>query len=221
MNTAKWNAKVISREEQHEQKRMAVLTAGVQLFNSKGYDRTSLDDIADALNITKRTIYYYVQNKNEILFECMRLGLSFADDIVRRNNDTKLPPLDRIRNLIGAYIEWAFTDFGACLALLQDSTLSEERRRDLHKSKATLDHHLRGLISEGIESGDIRPCDPRLTAAAIFGAINWLPHWNPGGRVVPASQIVPQFIDLFIHALQTESPAPSLGGDGAFVRRPD
>lgn len=221
MAATKWNATVISREEQHEQKRMAVLTAGVQLFNSNGYDRTSLDDIADALNITKRTIYYYVQNKDEILFECMRRGLSVAEDIVRRNKAGGPPPLERIRNLIAEYIEWSFTDFGACLTLLRDSALSEERRRDLRKSKATLDHHLRGLIQEGVERGDIRPCDPRVTAAAIFGAMNWLPHWNPGASVVPAAQIVPQFTDLFITALQTGVAAPLPGGQGAEARRPD
>ena len=184
MARAKWNAAVASREEQHSQKRMAVLTAGVALFNSNGYERTTLDDIANALNVTKRTIYYYVESKDDILFECMKLGLTFAREAVEKSSLPGQPPLERIRILVAEYIRWVQTDFGACLALLRDLNLSEERRQELRQSKSQLNNHPRGLLNEGIAAGSIRPCDPKLVTFAITGALNRIGDWyRPDGEL--------------------------------------
>lgn len=203
MSNAKWNNAVASREEQHEQKRLAVLEAGAKLFNDQGYERTSLDDIASALNITKRTIYYYIQSKDEILFECMKIGLELSSKILASSADRTVPPLERIRILIDEYINWILTDFGACMTLLRVSALSPERRAELNRSKFTLDERLRNLIREGIEDKSIRPCDPRLASAAIFGAMNWLPHWNRSDNPVPNSNIRAEFTELFVTGLSS------------------
>src|SRR5690554_2410754 len=62
------------RQRKRASKREAVLHAAVKLFNEKGFHATSLDDVAGALNVTKPTIYHYFANKDEVLFECVRLG---------------------------------------------------------------------------------------------------------------------------------------------------
>ena len=56
-------------------KREAVIRAAARAFNARGYHNTSLDDIAAALEVTKPTIYYYVANKEQLLFECFCAGL--------------------------------------------------------------------------------------------------------------------------------------------------
>src|SRR5215813_6596331 len=69
-----WRA---SRERQHDRevKREAVIRAAAHAFNLKGYHNTSLDDIAAALEVTKPTVYYYVTNKEQLLFECFVAGV--------------------------------------------------------------------------------------------------------------------------------------------------
>src|SRR6266581_4701795 len=69
-----WRA---SRERQHDRevKREAVIRAAAHAFNHKGYHNTSLDDIAAALEVTKPTVYYYVTNKEQLLFECFVAGV--------------------------------------------------------------------------------------------------------------------------------------------------
>src|SRR6202048_986586 len=69
-----WRA---SRERQHDRevKREAVIRAAAHAFNHKGYHNTSLDDIAAALQVTKPTVYYYVTNKEQLLFECFVAGV--------------------------------------------------------------------------------------------------------------------------------------------------
>lgn len=205
MSDTKWNNVVASRQEQYEQKRLAVLEAGVKLFNDQGYERTSLDDIANSLNITKRTIYYYVQSKDEILFECMKIGFDLSNRILTSSADQSVSSLDRIKILIDEYTSWVATDFGACIALLRVSALSPERRAELNRSKFTLDERLRNLIRQGIDDGTILPCDPKLVSAAIFGAMNWLPYWNRTDSPVPNDNIRAEFARLFVAGLTAPS----------------
>ena len=197
MGAEKWNASVLSRDEQREQKRRAVLLAGAKLFNEQGFDRTSLEDIAAALNITKRTIYYYVQSKEDILYGCNLLGMEFVRDLTRKCSDRSVPVMDRIALLIREYTLWLGTDLGVCLVKTDPSTLSGERQDELRKGRRKLDTKLRDLIREGREAGHIRNCNPRLAAAAIFGALNWIPYWNHADKPESHDRIYREFIDLF------------------------
>src|ERR1700722_19779077 len=61
--------------EARDSKRDAVILAAARAFNNHGYHNTSLDDIASELEVTKPTLYYYVKNKQQLLFECFRTGL--------------------------------------------------------------------------------------------------------------------------------------------------
>ena len=70
-----WRAHRAS-EPQRSDKKDAVLLAGARLFTRKGFQGTSLDDIAQSLGVTKPTLYYYIANKEEILIECVERGLT-------------------------------------------------------------------------------------------------------------------------------------------------
>src|SRR6185312_4198944 len=69
-----WRARR-ERHRDHAIKREAVIRAAARAFNQKGYHNTSLDDIAAALEVTKPTVYYYVSNKEQLLFECFLAGV--------------------------------------------------------------------------------------------------------------------------------------------------
>jgi len=93
-----WNP---SRERERSRaiKREAVILAAARAFRERGYHNTSLDDVAAALNVTKPTIYYYVANKEEILFECFRAGLDEIKAVFDQLGDAKRPARERVRAL--------------------------------------------------------------------------------------------------------------------------
>lgn len=206
MAATQWNDAVTSRDEQRRQKRQAVLSAGAKLFNDQGFERTSLDDIAAELNVTKRTIYYYVQSKEEILFECLKLGMEFIEQVTEELNKSGLPPLDRLDEMVRRYGSWVATDIGASLALTNVSSLSEDRATELRESKRELNNKMRAMIEDGIADGSINPCDPFMATAAIYGALNWIPKWNRRGRQLPHEEISDAFLQLFMNGLR-RSPA--------------
>lgn len=192
-----------NKETRRKKKRLAVLQTGAKLFNERGFDRTTLDDIAKSLNVTKRTLYYYITNKEEILFECNRHGLEYMKDIFTNVDKLKSPPLERISLLIKGYIELLDGDMGACLVLTKDTEMSQSNRDYLFEGRKFVDHLMRSIIEEGINDGSIADCDTKLVSAAIFGAINMIPHWNRGPNKTPHSEIITSFTPLFMNGLKT------------------
>src|SRR5882724_11435807 len=90
-----WRA---SRERQHDRevKREAVIRAAAHAFNHKGYHNTSLDDIAAALEVTKPTVYYYVSNKEQLLFECFVAGIEPVRAAFREARSLEMPARERL-----------------------------------------------------------------------------------------------------------------------------
>src|SRR5690242_17962577 len=74
-----WKA-FTSRRRDPASKREAVLQTAAQLFLEKSYGRTSLNDVAERLNITKPALYHYFHNKEEILLECYRWGCGLIEE---------------------------------------------------------------------------------------------------------------------------------------------
>lgn len=202
MDTSSWTENIQSKDEQRQIKRMAVLRASAKLFNEFGYDRTSLDDIAAQLKVSKRTLYYYIKSKEEILFECNRFALIFMNDAVENSRSSDLPVLERIEKFLRTYMGLLATDFGTCLVLSNDNILSEESQVILRQERKNFDLVARGLIEEGIANGSIAPCNVPMTTAAIFGAFNWVPHWRKTNDSDAYDMIAKHFIHFFINGLK-------------------
>ena len=68
--------------------------------------------------------------------------------------------------------------------------------------KSEIDQGLRTLIRAGVEDGSIRPCDEKMTAFALAGALNWIAHWYRSDEQLAAAGIAQRFIELFELGLQ-------------------
>lgn len=195
------------RESEREAKRLAVLQAAAQAFTETGYHATSLDDIARRLNVTKPTIYYYVKNKEEILFECVRIGLQMMDDASNRVMGSGGSVYDELIEVMYAYAEIVTMDFGMCLIRVGEEPLNPESRKVLRELKRRIDHKFRNLIVRGIEAGEIAPCDAKMAAFALSGALSWIGRWYSPGGPLSAREIADQHIALILNGLRVREPA--------------
>lgn len=201
-----WKNNALTQDEVREQKRMAVLSAGAALFNQQGFDRTSLDDIAKSLSVTKRTLYYYVKSKDEILSECNWLAIDFLEEPLATSKIADAPPLERMERLLRSYIKLLSTDFGACLVLSEERTLTEDSRLALHAAKKNFDLAVRALIKEAIADGTIAECDPKIAAATIFGAINWVPRWFQSADAADWDRLSTEMLAILLNGLRAAPP---------------
>jgi len=190
-----------SRRRDPETKRDAVLQTAAQLFLEKSYARTSMNDVAERLNITKPALYHYFQNKEEILLACYRLGSGLIEEILNDIAAHCGSGLEKVEAFIYSYANVMTVDFGRCVMRLDEGDLSTSARGEVRAYKRKIDRRLRVFIQEGIADGSIAPRDPKLAAFAIAGALNWICIWyEPEGPLSP-EEIATQFAQTLTRGL--------------------
>lgn len=191
-------------------KREAVLHAAVESFNRKGFKSTSLDEVAVALNVTKPTIYHYFSNKDEVLFECVRLGLESLKRALQTADDAKANGRQRLKAVMYDYAMVMTEDFGICVARTSDHELSEDSRDRFRSLKREIDEAVRALVMQGMADGSIPAGDPRLITFTLTGALNWIGHWfDPDGEM-SAHDVARGAVDVLINGI---APRPVGGED--------
>src|SRR5579863_5189438 len=150
-----------SRRRDPDTKREAVLKTAAQLFLEKSYGKTSMNDVADRLNITKPALYHYFRNKEEILIECYRLGTGLIEETLSEITDHCGTGLEKVEAFIYSYANVMTVNFGRCVMRLDEGDLSSEAVAEVHNYKRKIDRRLRSFVQEGIDDGSITPCDPK------------------------------------------------------------
>jgi AcrR family transcriptional regulator len=200
-----------SRERQRDRqvKREAVIRAAAHAFNRKGYHNTSLDDIAAALEVTKPTVYYYVTNKEQLLFECFVAGVEQIRAALREARSRDIPARERLNAVLRDYAQAMASEFGWCMVRVEDQDLSPAMSAHIKAMKSEIDHGIRRLIRDGVQDGSIHPCDPKMTAFALAGSLNWIAHWYRENQSMSAVEIADAFITVFDNGLQPRSTVES------------
>jgi AcrR family transcriptional regulator len=204
-----------SRRRDPGTKREAVLQTAAQLFLEKSYGRTSLNDVADRLNITKPALYHYFRNKEEILLECYRLGCGLIDEILNDIATHCGTGLEKVEAFIYSYANVMTVNFGRCVMRLDDGDLSSEALAEVRNYKRKIDRRLRSFVQEGIDDGSIVPCDPKIAAFSIAGAVNWICRWYEPDGPLPAEEIATQFARTLTQGLVNRNAGPAACADNA------
>jgi AcrR family transcriptional regulator len=182
-----------SRRRDPQTKREAVLKTAAELFLEKSYARTSMNDVADRLSITKPALYHYFQNKEEILLECYRLGTGMIGEILNDISSQCGTGLEKVEAFIYSYANVMTVNFGRCVMRIDESELSHDALSEVRGYKRKIDRRLRSFIQEGIDDGSIAPCDAKIAAFSIAGAVNWICVWYEPEGALPAEEIAKQF----------------------------
>ncbi|MFD2579428.1 TetR/AcrR family transcriptional regulator [Novosphingobium colocasiae] len=189
------------REEDRLAKREAVLRAAVRMFNERGVHATSLDDVAASLGISKRTIYHYLASKDQVLLECVTIGLQQLLQAAEAAREEESTTKGRLVRFLRRYAEINMDDFGRCVIRTGEESLAPESRPRFRALKREIDDALRRMLSEAIADGAIAPVDVKMAAFALAGALNWPARWHSpdGGR--SAEELAASLVDILLGGL--------------------
>lgn len=162
------------RRGQFAARRRALLQEAGSVFGQRGFGNTSLDEIAQNLNITKAALYYYFKSKHEILYECYAASFDLADNALDSALAEAVLPLEQLRLFASNYTRGGLKELHHTMALRDLDVLTPEHREIIDTRRRTLHRRLRKIIEAGIADGTIAPCDPRVLVIALVGAISWL-----------------------------------------------
>ena len=202
-----------AREQQREAKRNAVLSTAAQMFNGRGFHATSLDDIAARLQVSKPTLYYYVKNKDEILLECVKKGLHLILEGIEASRQAGGNAVDQLRACMQVYADIVTQPFGMCIIRIGDEEVPEPSRTELRRMKSEIDQAFRRLVAQGVQEGTLAPCDPKMTAFVIAGALSWIGRWYQSGGEYSAAQVAEQCIGTLMHGVLGPGPGRIAGDD--------
>lgn len=149
-----------------------------QLFRDRGFDATSVSDVARALGLTKAGLYHHFESKEALLFEVMMFGLDKVRDEVLVPVRLIRDPEQRLRQFISRHARIATRGQGA-VAHLGDEirALPPAARREIERRQRVYLDLLRRTLAELKAQRRLQAIDPTVAAFSIIGMILWLPRW--------------------------------------------
>jgi TetR/AcrR family transcriptional regulator len=201
----RWGEAVQSTELQRELKRKAMLRQAGIAFNRKGFGETSMDDIASALNITKPTLYYYFNDKLELLFECLKTALLLGDNSKEIAEAHQGNARERLEVFIRSYISALTSELGSCAVLMEHRALRANDQKIVHKKRRKFDLFLRELVQEGIDEGSIVKQNSMLVVAFFMGSINTIPSWFSLEGPLTGEDIANAYVHILMGGLTPHS----------------
>jgi AcrR family transcriptional regulator len=179
------------RTRLRDRKRAAVILAAARAFRDRGYHNTSLDEIAAGLGITKPTIYALFDGKEDLLFECFLAGVEQLRAAFREVETRGASGRDRLLSVAHRYAVAITGEFGWVMVRAESQDLSPAMSARIKRLKSEIDQGLRTLIRAGIADGSIAPCDPKMTAFALAGAMNWIAFWHRADDLPESANLDP------------------------------
>ena len=155
-----------------------IYRTAAQIILEKGYDATSVSDIATALGITKAGLYHYIRGKKELLYDIMNFGLDELDAEVINPAMSIEDPEARLRFIIAADARLVTRGRGAITILVEEmSALTPAQNRKITKRKRAFFDVVRNSVNELAAQGRLRDVNATAAAFSILGMIHWLSRW--------------------------------------------
>ena len=169
-----------------------IYRVAAQIICEKGYDATSMNDIAEAVGITKAGIYHHIPGKKDLLFQIMNFGLDELDEEVivpaRALTDAEL----RLRTIIANHVRLITnrsTPQGnnpVTIVVDEVAGLTPAHRRKIDQRKRAYVDLVRETLQHLKDEGKLRDVDVTTATFSVLGMILWLSRWyNPDGRLTP------------------------------------
>lgn len=185
-----------------------IIKESIDLFDKKGFSKTSIQDIVDTIGVTKGTFYYYFKSKQELL---MDIHLNYIIELLKEQEvilkDEYISCKDKMQKLIYLIIKNIKVHGKSARVFTREVRhLDEEQLILVNSYRREFRINLQKLIEEGIEKGEFR--DQKRSDIVIFGILgmvnrsyNW---YNPDGEV-SEEELVSIYMDLILNGIKTET----------------
>jgi AcrR family transcriptional regulator len=188
-----------------------IIEHAARLFAERGFAGTSVQDIADAMGMSRPTLYYYFKGKDDLLASLVtEVTEGAAAEIRAVARDGAKSATERLRSIARLLASWRAQQPGRFLLLIRsESVLPPDLARVNERAKRSTLRELTKVIEQGIAAGEFRMVDARSAALAVLGICNWVAWWSdPAGRTDSAA-VGATMADLAVAMVaQTGGPGP-------------
>ncbi|WP_077212079.1 TetR/AcrR family transcriptional regulator [Bacillus dakarensis] len=165
-------------------KKEQILISAIKIVNQKGFQNTTMEEVAAELLMTKGSLYYYFKNKEDLLFQCHKLVLSRAIEELQAHIDEETTYENRLRKMIKTHIDYAIEEKETFNIIIKPSeTFSGTKLEPILEIRRTYAGYFYRVIKDGISAKEFKNDEPKIVSMFLLGSMNWLQQWyNPAGK---------------------------------------
>ena len=169
-------------------RKQQIIERAVELIQEKGFLGTSIQDVADQLDFTKAAFYYFVKNKEELLYEIMQQAMNLSLQSMAATAQSDLPPAKKLELMIDGYVRM-MSERGDLMSILfqEKRHLSPEHYEAITRTEQHILDAWKEVYRAGVADGSFADIPPTVAAFAMIGVCSWTYLWlNPAGPLPPA-----------------------------------
>lgn len=188
--------------------REVLLRTAVNLFYQKGYSDTSIREIGAKAGISNSLLYHYFKNKEEILFEIVRIASEDLIQILREAQERVPDPVECLREMLTAHIVlFSLKRKKESKIVVSDHYWLRGKRIEYvrNKQREIYDMYMEKL-KELKKRGLLNDVDLRVLNFSIFGMINWFFRWYKEGGPLPKEDVAENIVEFIFHGIIEERP---------------
>lgn len=181
----------------------SVFEVAAEVFHRKGYDNTSMSDVANAAGLTKAGLYHHVTSKESLLFTVLDSGLDQTESYVMKPLNEITDPLERLKTMIDRHLRLVLEERNLeVTGLLHECrTLSTSDRTRINRRKKEYVRMTTKLIAEVVQQLHVKDVDPKLAAFALLGMLNWTYQWYKPSGSSSREEVVETFQHIFLQGI--------------------
>jgi AcrR family transcriptional regulator len=166
-------------------KRETIVAAAVDIFYNKGYAKTTLEEVADAIHVTKPFIYSHFKSKHDLLAEICSRALIVSHDALKRASELSGTPSEKLAVIARDFMYSLLTHQAhSVIYSREEKELDPDVSKTINQLRRDFDHRLEQVIAAGVATGEFVVEDVNLAALSIIGIVAWSQFWyRPGGRL--------------------------------------
>jgi AcrR family transcriptional regulator len=192
-----------SREDGQERHR-SILEAAARVICAKGYEGASIQEIANACELTKAGLYHHIQSKENLLAEIMSYGMDLFEEQVLSHVLTIADPVERLRACMERNIKLVTRGWSKEITIIlhEHATLTGPAAARINARKKKYVRFLERSFAEAVLQGRIRPVNPTVAAFSFLGMVLWIyKWWRPDGALTD-ERLAEDMIDLMFTGLE-------------------
>jgi AcrR family transcriptional regulator len=189
------------RSASFEAKRLEILRQAATVFADEGYHQTSVGSLATRLGVSKPVLYYYAENKDDLLFQIFAASRDELQITLAETRRANLSGMGKIRRFFTKYVELLGSEFGRCFVMVDQRALEPATLERENRARRCLEVEIRAMIAEGQGDGSVKPCDPAIAARALFAAFNGIPNWYRPDGPMRTDDVAHAYLDLFVNGI--------------------
>ena len=183
--------------------RNRVFEVAAEVFHRKGYDNTSMSDVAAAAGLTKAGLYHHISSKESLLYTVLDYGLDLTKAYVIKPLEDISDPLDRLKTMIDLHLRLVLQERNLeVTGLLHEcKTLSGSDRSRINRRKKEYIRMAAGIIADVTKKYNVKDVNPKLAAYALLGMLNWTYQWHKVSGSNTREEIVRTFQRIFLQGI--------------------